>query len=110
MRAVINECLSAICSSRALYLPQELPDGHRRILGAALAQVVAIGTGLGGAQGASLLLGGAVAAVLSPRAIYALAGLLGLAAAGIVAIASASRTSSRAVPVDATVTDKTPSR
>jgi MFS family permease len=39
----------------------------------------------GGAQGASLLLGGAVAVVLSPRTIYAVAGLLGLAAAGIVA-------------------------
>jgi hypothetical protein len=39
----------------------------------------------GGAQGASLLLGGLVAGVLSPRAIYAVAGLLGLAAAGIVA-------------------------
>jgi MFS family permease len=40
----------------------------------------------GGAQGASLLLGGAVAVVLSPREIYAVAGLLGLAAAGVVAI------------------------
>ena len=40
----------------------------------------------GGAQGASLLLGGAVAVVLSPRAIYAVAGLLGLAAAGILAV------------------------
>jgi MFS family permease len=35
---------------------------------------------VGGAQGASLLIGGAVAAVLSPRAIYAMAGLLGVAA------------------------------
>ena len=40
----------------------------------------------GGAQGASLLLGGAVAVVLSPSAIYAVAGLLGLAAAGILAV------------------------
>jgi hypothetical protein len=40
----------------------------------------------GGAQGASLLLGGAVAVVPSPREIYAVAGLLGLAAAGIVAV------------------------
>jgi MFS family permease len=40
----------------------------------------------GGAQGASLLLGGLVAVVLSPRAIYAVAGLLGLAAAGVVAV------------------------
>jgi MFS family permease len=47
----------------------------------------------GGAQGISLLLGGAVAAVLSPREIYAVASLLGLVAAGVVAIAVASRTS-----------------
>ena len=40
---------------------------------------------LGGAQGVSLLLGGVVAIVLSPRAIYAVAGLLGLAAAVVVA-------------------------
>jgi MFS family permease len=53
----------------------------------------------GGAQGASLLLGGAVAIVLSPRAIYGVAGLLGLAAAGILAVAGASRNSSRA-PVE----------
>jgi len=44
----------------------------------------------GGAQGASLLLGGAVAIVLSPRAIYAVAGLLGLAAAGVLAVTHAS--------------------
>ena len=55
----------------------------------------------GSAQGASLLLGGVVAIVLSPRAIYAVAGLLGLTAAGIVAVASASRTSRQAAPVDA---------
>jgi MFS family permease len=42
---------------------------------------------LGAAQGASLLLGGAVAVVLSPREIYAAAGLLGLGAAAVVAIA-----------------------
>jgi MFS family permease len=40
----------------------------------------------GGAQGASLLLGGLVAVVLSPRAMYAVGGLLGLGAAGIVAV------------------------
>ncbi len=44
----------------------------------------------GGAQGASLLLGGAIAVVLSPRAIYAVAGLLGLAAAAIVAVTHSS--------------------
>ena len=41
----------------------------------------AVNAALGGTQGLSLLTGGAVAAVLSPRAIYAAAGLLGLAAA-----------------------------
>jgi MFS family permease len=45
---------------------------------------------LGGAQGASLLLGGVVAVVLSPRAIYAVAGLLGLAVAGVVAVTTSS--------------------
>jgi MFS family permease len=43
----------------------------------------------GGAQGGSLLLGGAIAVVLSPRAIYAIAGLLGLATAGVVALTHA---------------------
>jgi hypothetical protein len=47
------------------------------------------------------LLGGVVAIVLSPRAIYALAGLLGLTAAGILAVTTASRTSSRAAPAGA---------
>jgi MFS family permease len=50
----------------------------------------------GGAQGISLLLGGAVAVVLSPREIYGVAGLLGLAAAAVVAVAIASRTSNPA--------------
>jgi MFS family permease len=36
---------------------------------------------VGGAQGVSLLVGGVVAAVLSPREIYAMAGMLGVAAA-----------------------------
>lgn len=44
---------------------------------------------IGGAQGVSLLLGGAVAAALSPRAIYATAGLFGVAVA--VALASLRR-------------------
>jgi hypothetical protein len=46
----------------------------------------------GGAQGISLLAGGAVAAVLSPRDVYAVAGLLGVAAAIVVGIIDASRT------------------
>jgi len=56
---------------------------------------------LGTAQGASLLVGGLVAIVLSPRAIYAVGGLLGLAATGVVAVATASRTSRPPAPVDA---------
>lgn len=41
---------------------------------------------LGGAQGASLLLGGAIALALSPREIYAVAGGLGLSAAAALAV------------------------
>jgi MFS family permease len=48
---------------------------------------------LGGAQGASLLLGGVVAIALSPRAVYGVAGLLGLAASGLLALRAASRRS-----------------
>lgn len=62
---------------------------------------------LGGAQGVSLLLGGAVAVVLSPRAIYALAGLLGLAAAGAVALTSGAGT---AGAIAATLGTTSPSR
>jgi MFS family permease len=50
---------------------------------------------LGGAQGVSLLLGGAAAIVLSPRGIYAVAGLLGLGAAGVLAVTHASPGSER---------------
>ncbi len=46
---------------------------------------------VGAAQGASLLLGGVVALALSPREIYAVAGLLGLAAAVALAVATSSR-------------------
>lgn len=61
-------CFSALLVSRT-------PDAERgRVSAAANAAV-------GGAQGVSLLLGGAVAAVLSPRAVYAVAGILGAAAA-----------------------------
>jgi hypothetical protein len=52
----------------------------------------------GGAQGASLLLGGAVALVLSPREIYAAGGLLGLAAAGLLAVTTLTRTTVRHGP------------
>ena len=66
-------CLSTLLVSRT-------PDAARgRVAAAANAA-------LGGAQGLSLLVGGAVAAVLSPRAIYATAGLLGVAAAFAIAV------------------------
>jgi MFS family permease len=70
-------CLSTLLMART-------PDSARGRVSAAASAV------FGGAQGASLLLGGVVAVALSPRAIYAVAGLLGLAAAGVVAVMHAS--------------------
>ena len=81
-------CLSTLLMART-------PDSARGRVSAAANAV------FGGAQGASLLLGGVVAVVLSPRTIYAVAGVLGLAAAGLVAVSGASGTSSRATPADA---------
>lgn len=69
-------CLSTLVTART-------PDSAR---GRVSATANAI---FGGAQGASLLLGGAVAVVLSPRGVYAIAGLLGLAATGLVAVTHA---------------------
>lgn len=69
-------CLSTLLLART-------PDSARGRVSAAANAV------FGGAQGASLMLGGLVAIVLSPRAIYAVAGLLGLSAAGILAITTA---------------------
>jgi MFS family permease len=74
-------CLSALLVSRT-------PEHERGRVSAAA------GAMLGGAQGISLLAGGAVAAVLSPRGVYAAAGLLGVAAAVAVAVIDAGRTSS----------------
>jgi MFS family permease len=70
-------CLSTLLMTRT-------PDSARGRISATASAI------LGGAQGASLLLGGAVAVALPPREIYAVAGLLGLAAAGIVAVRHAS--------------------
>jgi MFS family permease len=81
-------CLSTLLMART-------PDSARGRVSAAANAV------FGGAQGASLLLGGLVAIVLSPRAIYAVGGLLGLAATGVLAVTSASRISGRTTPVDA---------
>ena len=68
-------CLSTLLIART-------PDSARGRVSAAANAV------FGGAQGGSLLLGGLAAVVLSPREIYAVAGLLGLAAAGLVAVTS----------------------
>ena len=77
-------CLSTLLMSRT-------PDIVRGRVSAAASAV------FGGAQGLSLLLGGLVAVVLSPRAIYALGGLLGVAAAAIVAVTHASPESETAM-------------
>ena len=71
-------CFSTLLVSRT-------PDAARGRVAAAANAVV------GGAQGVSLLVGGAVAAVLSPRAIYAIAGILGVAAAIAIAAFNATR-------------------
>jgi len=81
-------CLSTLVIART-------PDSARGRVSAAANAV------FGGTQGGSLLLGGVVAIALSPREIYAVAGLLGLTAAGILAVTTASRTSSQATPADA---------
>jgi MFS family permease len=80
-------CLSTLLLTRT-------PDSSRGRVSAAANAI------FGGAQGASLLLGGAVTLVLSPRAIYAVGGLLGVAAAGILAVAHASPDSEPATAVE----------
>jgi len=85
-----GSCLSTLLLART-------PDSAR---GRVSATTNAI---FGGAQGASLLLGGAVAVALSPRAIYAVAGLLGLAAAGALAVTSASRAPAPGSTLDVSV-------
>jgi MFS family permease len=83
-----NVCASTLLVTRT-------PDAERgRVSATANAAI-------GGTQGVSLLAGGAVAVVLSPREIYAIAGTLGVAVA--IAIAAffatrASRTGRRHVP------------
>jgi MFS family permease len=75
---------AGVCFSTLLV--HRTPDSARgRVSAAANAAI-------GGAQGASLLIGGAVAVVLSPRAIYAIAGILGVAAATAIAVLHAVRT------------------
>lgn len=82
-----GSCLSTLLMART-------PDSARGRVSAAANAV------FGGAQGVSLLVGGVVAVALSPRAIYALAGLLGLAAAGVLAVVPASPRSQRSAPVE----------
>jgi MFS family permease len=83
-----NVCVSTLIISRT-------PDAERgRVSAAANAAI-------GGAQGVSLLAGGAVAAALSPPEIYAVAGLLGVAVAiaiGVVHAVRASRTGRHVLP------------
>jgi MFS family permease len=72
-----------VCSSTLLVT--RTPDAERgRVSAAANAAI-------GGAQGVSLLAGGAVAVVLSPREIYAMAGMLGVAVAIAIALFFAAR-------------------
>ena len=72
-------CFSTLLLSR-------IPDSARGRVSAAANAVV------GGAQGSSLLIGGAAAAVLRPRTIYAVAGLLGATATVAIAVFHAVRT------------------
>jgi MFS family permease len=76
-------------------LVRRTADAERGRISAAANAVV------GGAQGVSLLAGGAVAAVLSPRTIYAVAGLLGVAVAiaiGVIHVGRAARFGRRVLP------------
>lgn len=66
-------CLSTLLVTRT-------PDSARGRISATANAI------FGGTSGASLLVGGAVAVALSPREIYAVAGLLGLAAAAIMGV------------------------
>lgn len=87
-------CLSTLLTTR-------IPDSARGRVSAATNAI------LGSAQGASLLLGGVVAIALSPRAIYAIAGLLGLITTAVIAITNATRTSGGVTPVDVTGANST---
>jgi MFS family permease len=79
-------CFSTLLVSRT-------PDAERGRVSAAA------NAAMGGAQGVSLLAGGAVAAALSPRAIYAIAGMLGVAVAIAIAMFHAVRAARTSRPV-----------
>ena len=72
-------CVSTLVMTRS-------PESARGRVSAATSAI------LGGAQGGSLLVGGLVSAALSPRAMYATGGLLGLTAAGLIAATTTLRT------------------
>jgi MFS family permease len=74
----VGNAYAAVCLSTLLML--RAPESAR---GRVSATANAI---FGGAQGVSLLVGGLAAFVLSPREIYAIAGLLGLAATAALAL------------------------
>jgi MFS family permease len=85
-----NGC-AAVCVSTLL--TARTPDSAR-------GRVSATANALfGGAQGGSLLLGAALSVALSPRAIYALAGLLGVSAAAFLAVTSISHTANAELPL-----------
>ena len=65
--------------------------GDSRVVDFDLAKSAAANAAVGGAQGVSLLAGGAVAVVLRPREIYAMAGKPGVAVAVAIAIFYATR-------------------
>jgi MFS family permease len=73
----IGNGYASVCFSTLLVA--RTPDSSRGRVSAAANAIV------GSAQGLSLLAGGAVAAVLSPRAIYAVAGVLGLTVTVVIA-------------------------
>jgi MFS family permease len=81
----VSTCFSTLLITRT-------PDAERGRVSAAANAIV------GGAQGASLLAGGAVAAVLSPRAIYGIAGTFGAAAAVGIGVFQAARRPEPASP------------
>ncbi len=82
----IGNGYAAVCFSTLLI--SRTPDAARGRVSAAA------GAALGGAQGLSLLAGGAIAAVVSYRAIYATAGTLGTAVAVTIGVFYAARTTS----------------
>jgi MFS family permease len=83
-------CLSTLLVTRT-------PDSARGRVSATANAV------FGGAQGLSLLLGGAASVLLSPRAIYATAGLLGLGAAAALAVHHRLSRPSRPVELECSV-------